>query len=66
MLLSMTINDEHTISMVGTSMEAKTSTLIQSKSIVIPIATTLNPSSTLEDVWLYVKVDVTKVTIMEE
>jgi hypothetical protein len=46
-------------------MEATISILVQLEAIAIPIATTPSPFATMEDLGVDVRVEVTKVTIME-
>jgi hypothetical protein len=56
------VKDEHTILVVGISIEVDNLISIQLKSIVILVAITPNPSSALKDVGIDVKVELTKAT----
>ncbi len=57
-----TVKDKQTILVVGIDMEAETLILVQLKSIVILVATTLNPSIEPKDVGIDVKVEVIEAT----
>jgi hypothetical protein len=56
------VKDEHTILVVGISMEVESLISVQLKSIVILVAITLNAFSASKDVGIDVRVEVTKAT----
>jgi len=56
------VKDEHTILVVGISMEVESLISVQLKSIVILVAITLNPYSASKDVGIDVRAEVTKAT----
>lgn len=58
------VKDEHTILVVGISMEVESLILVQLKSIVVLVAITLNPSFASKDVGIDVRVEVTKATTL--
>lgn len=69
MIFSAIIKDNSKVLLVGTNMDARDLTSIQSKTIINPIITTPSTSITLKNIRLDVRIeaiDVTKVIVMEE
>jgi hypothetical protein len=65
MFSTTTTKDERAPLVVGSSMEGVTFISIQLETIAVPATTTPNSFVAIEDLRIYVRIEITKVTIME-